>query len=1467
MMAALFRALRRTLYLGFKLVMTGLFMAYLLVARSFLYILTLYVAVYFVSGHSATKHFVQQAVSSEVPGFITVGTMQWGPMPWSITLAGSRVHGEHTQQVIHVEMFEAEVDWASTAAAVTRMMVVPDAPIPILMRHVHIVKPTIHMTSSEEGLDFTRAFHIPTGGPSNPPKKTIRIDHATIEGARIRIDFPEIRMDAEGIDLHLAHFLLENIDDVNFLVSRAHIDTFDFHMRPHFRPFPSLDRLTMPVRNLAITRFQFVLNRFEALKVEGELDGGKMLASIAMDFVRGQTPLWKTRMNLDLPETSTILPDLFGGHVRGALTADIEGQGSMDELNLAISGRSPTMKLLGHDVADLAMELTIAPEVTPEGRINHPFVLHSLSGDTLGGRVEAGPFRYVMRWAEPAAPNAQGLTMPGHGTRHAFGGTLKLDGVDPWEFLQPLDLGLDLESLPLLSGSAVGTLHVNGYIDEETHRFVLDGATDRLGYSWNGASNWPLNKVFELSGGLGLSLGEVGSTDPVDGVFAPHRLLTFEEMRLTSSGDAVVLDAELDLTRGRVDAYADVRVRELRRFLAPFGVDTVAGRAHLARLRITETFTNPTVETFATINGAELSGNPMGTLTSHVALHDGLLKIKGMKTEAPWGKASANGHMQLWNGAITSPDPNLPFVVNDARVDNLQLKNLLPQIGLSARVSVNADRISGKAVRLIDTVEGSGTVRATDLKMGPDSAKLFTAELIANSRMLKAKEVEITLASGDLIQGNVMMTKGGRQFSAQLKTDELPLTAIKWFGQQGVNLGGRVSADLSLDGTLEKPILIGTLATYDFSLDPIFMGDGSFSITTAQDGRIELSALENFPGMSLLEGSHVVVNRGVPTYANFRVKAEDAKVYEVLPFLAIDDTELTATAMVEIDLWPGRDGDTWQVLVDAMPGDVGLSLFDGELEYDNLSELFMVMTPRELLIEPVALGVDLDDAILVCGTFQEEALWDLQVGGRLNMGLLRFMKDMFSVMEGHIIVAPDRSTALALGDDACLPRGGDVTEVDPSVLRLQGELLSPKLSGKLEMSKILLTPRNFGRDVEFADGSTVILRPGTEPGMQRVSLGKDKDSRVKGTLEDGQFEVWGELMLKHLFLDSAEIKAVGTEIFYASPGEYNITINPELSLAVTDFMDDERRKLLLSGKTQITEGMYYRSFDSLGQAIGNIAGSGGGKTHELPLVERVPWLKSLVMDLNVFGSTFEITSPYTGGSAAVDSRFDLRVTGTLEEMSIYDRLQLIPGGIVSYDLIDREFEVVQGTVDFRGDLGAPEIDLELATDVAYEITTGVEDQVEEREVTVSVRISGIPPNLDIEFWSKDSTGLDQADLQSLILTGSPRTESASLQDSLGISFDFSQFLSSVLKAPFFEAFKARVGPQGTVTTQIVTEFGRAVQLHTKVTQAATETRVRAGFQFQLSDNLSLEGTLQRTDRAQNPTQTYEARFKYRIPID
>jgi len=1457
----LFRGLGRAVALVTKLVLTALAMVYLLVARSFLYVLTAYVAVYFLAGSALVKDVVQDLVSKEIPGFVTTGTIQLGPMPWALSLCDARVHGEQSQEVMRIELLETEVDWVSMATALPRLLLVPDAPIPMLFRNVRIVNPMIHVTMDENGdLDIIRAFNIPTGEPSNPPPKRIRISHGVLVGGRMRVDLPEVRLDAEGINLNLANFLLEDIDDVTFLIPKAQIDVLDFHMRPHFRPFPSLSRLTMPIRNLAITRFQFVLNHFEAMRLTGDLDGGTMNASMAMDFVRGQTPLWKGRVALDLPATSSILPELFDGFVSGPMAADVHGHGSLSEVNLTVAARSPSMVVGGHPVEGVDIEASVAPEITPEGRINHPFTLHRFVGEMFGGRVDVGPFRYVMRWAEPAAPNALGLPMPGLGTRHAFGGRVVLEGIDPWALLEPLDLTFGLDIAPFLRGSTSGVVHTTGFFDEETGRLSVDGSTDKLTLSWARLAGWPLGKEFEVSGGFEFSQGGVGAEAPVGSTFEDHSTLTLDEVRVKSGGDAIVVDADFDLKREMVDAYADMRIRDLRRFLGHFGVDEVSGRARLARVRVVGSLWDPSIETHATVTGAGLGGNPMGTVSARLSIREGLLSVGGLRTQAPWGSASANGRIRLWGDRIDEPHPTLPFTVTDARVDNLQLRNLLPKIGMSARVSVLADRITGEAARLVDTIEGAGTVRATDVRLGPDSARLVTAQLVANARMLKADNVAITLASGDILRGSVMMTKGGRQFSAQLKTESLPLTAIKWFAAQGVDLEGQVTADLSVDGTLADPVLIGTVAATDFGLAPIHFGDGTFSVTTGQDGRVELSALEDFPGTTMLEGSHFTIERGVPNYANLRVHAEDARVYEILPFLQIPGTELVGSGLVEVELWPGREGDGWRLVVDAVPGDVRLSLFDGEMAYDNLSEVFLVMTPRGLTIEPVALGRSLDDAVTVCGRLDPETLWDLQVGGRVNLGVLRFLKDLFSVMEGHVVVSADPPTAAALGDLACLPDAGD------RVMRLQGELLSPALSGSLATDDVLLTPRNFGREIEVLDGSKVLVRPGAAPGTQRLVVDGARASRVRGKIEDGQFEIWGEMGLKDLLLDSAELRVAGTEIFHPSPGEFNITFNPEITLSAKSFMNDDQRKLHLAGKAQITEGTYYRSFDTLGQALVNLGGS-GGKTHELPLVERVPWLKDLTLDLNVFGNTFEVTSPYTGGSAAVDTRFDLRVSGTLEDLKIFDRLEVIPGGTVTYELIGREFEVIRGTVDFRGSVDAPELDLELATDVIYEVDTGVDDQIEERVVTVSVGISGVPPNLDIEFWSKDTLGFDQADLQSLILTGSPRDESTSLQDSLGISFDFSEFLSGVLKAPFFEAFKARVGPQGTVTTKIVTEFGRAVQLHTKVTQAASETRVRAGFQFQLSDNLSLEGTLQRTDHAQNPTQTYEARFKYRIPID
>ncbi|MDP6947144.1 MAG: hypothetical protein QF464_23545, partial [Myxococcota bacterium] len=339
-----------------------------------------------------------------------------------------------------------------------------------------------------------------------------------------------------------------------------------------------------------------------------------------------------------------------------------------------------------------------------------------------------------------------------------------------------------------------------------------------------------------------------------------------------------------------------------------------------------------------------------------MAIRDGHLSVTGFRTEAPWGTASANGRVRLWRDRITERDPFLPFTVTGAKVDDLQLRNLLPRVGMSARVSILADRITGEAARLVDTVEGAGTVRATEVRLGPDSARLVTADLVANARMLKADDVVITLGSGDVVTGSVMMTKGGRKFSAQVRTQALPLPAIKWFATQGLDLAGNVTADVSIDGTLSDPVLIGTISATDFALQPMQFGDAAMSLTTTQDGRVELSALQDFPGMTLLDGSYFTLKGGLPNYANLRVRAKDSKVYDVLPFMRVAETELVGSGLVDVQLWPGRDKDSWEVVIDALPGEVTLSVYDGELIYKNLSEVFLVQRPSGLEIQPVTMG-------------------------------------------------------------------------------------------------------------------------------------------------------------------------------------------------------------------------------------------------------------------------------------------------------------------------------------------------------------------------------------------------------------------------------------------------------------------------------------------------------------------------------
>ena len=96
------------------------------------------------------------------------------------------------------------------------------------------------------------------------------------------------------------------------------------------------------------------------------------------------------------------------------------------------------------------------------------------------------------------------------------------------------------------------------------------------------------------------------------------------------------------------------------------------------------------------------------------------------------------------------------------------------------------------------------------------------------------------------------------------------------------------------------------------------------------------------------------------------------------------------------------------------------------------------------------------------------------------------------------------------------------------------------------------------------------------------------------------------------------------------------------------------------------------------------------------------------------------------------------------------------------------------------------------------------------------------------------------------------------------------FVNKLLKAPFVDAVKLGLTQEGFVDTQIVTKFGRDVSLRTRAVQEAGDsTRLSARFEFRLTDDIVLEGRAVRStgNDFTNANERYEARIKYRIPLD
>ena len=75
-----------------------------------------------------------------------------------------------------------------------------------------------------------------------------------------------------------------------------------------------------------------------------------------------------------------------------------------------------------------------------------------------------------------------------------------------------------------------------------------------------------------------------------------------------------------------------------------------------------------------------------------------------------------------------------------------------------------------------------------------------------------------------------------------------------------------------------------------------------------------------------------------------------------------------------------------------------------------------------------------------------------------------------------------------------------------------------------------------------------------------------------------------------------------------------------------------------------------------------------------------------------------------------------------------------------------------------------------------------------------------------------------------------------------------------------------VDQYGGISAEVLAQLGRFLNVRAKIVRVGTDTRYDTGFQVKIREGVYLEGKL-KVLQAEEQTQSYEAKLKYRIPLD